>query len=343
MSDPKKPSSNKKSTSSVVATSTSHRSSSSSSSSSSSEVVIERKDIPDIESLVVAIVADTPGLAIAPARYSVVGAEKADNMLSWASPPEIQQLAMPPLARIGTVGDGNCMLHSILFATSATYRAHNAASRSTIADAFREVLIEREEELKDLADAFFFEIGGAMGLEESFEILHGEREEINLELGLLIARLYGYNFLAVQVQPDLTMRPVRLTMTNRDDALPTIAVNYIGGGLNFGHADFQEGGHYEVIISATFTPEAAAAVGSSSSEKKKATTKGKRKTKKAKKPLITRALNEHDTEYLFPAGSDALMGLLAMFAVSSEKASSQGGGGRRRLRRLTKRRKPARR
>ena len=158
---------------------------------------IERKDIPDIETLVIAIVADTPGLNIEPSHYTIVGLEKSDDMLSWKSPAELQQLIMPPLARVGTVGDGNCMLHSILYATSATYRAHNTKSRSKIADAFCKVLVEREEELKDLADAFFFEIGGAMGLEESFEILHGEREEINLELGLLIARLYGYNFLAV--------------------------------------------------------------------------------------------------------------------------------------------------
>ena len=319
MSSPKK-----SSNSSVVATSTS----SSSSSSSSSEV--ERRYIPDIESLVIAIAADTPGLKIEPSHYKLVGADKADDMLSWKSPAELQQLVMPPLARVGTVGDGNCMLHSILYATSATYRAHNTKSRSTIADAFREVLIEREEELKDLADVFFPEIGGATALEESFEILHGEREEINLELGLLIARLYGYNFLAVQVQPDLTMRPVRVTMRNRDDALPTIAVNYIGGGLNFGHADFQKGGHYEVIISASL---AALPAASSSSEHKKTS---KRKTRKVKKPVVVRTLNEHDTAYLFAAGSAPLMSLMAMFDVSSEKAGSQGGG--RRRQRKTRRR-----
>ncbi len=310
----------------MVATSTS-------SSSSSSEV--ERRYIPDIESLVIAIAADTPGLKIEPSHYKLVGADKADDMLSWKSPTELQQLVMPPLARIGTVGDGNCMLHSILYATSATYRAHNTKSRSTIADAFREVLVEREEELKDLADVFFPEIGGATALEESFEILHGDREEINLELGLLIARLYGYNFLAVQVQPDLTMRPVRVTMRNRDDALPTIAVNYIGGGLNFGHEGFQEGGHYEVIISASLAALPAAA-SSSSSEHKKATSK--KKTRKAKKPVVIRTLNEHDTMYLFAADSAALMSLMAMFAVSSEKAGSQGGGGRGRKQRKTRRR-----
>ena len=300
----------------------------------------------DIESLVIMLVAEEDGMHVAPARYKAAGPRKKGGMLSWTYPPEIQPLALPPLTRVGTVGDGNCMLHSILFATSATYRSHDEDSRSIIADKFREVLIAREEELKDLADAFFPEVGGAMALEESFEILHGEREEINLELGLLIARLYGYNFIAVQVQSDLTMRPVRMTMTNRDEALPTIAVNYLGGGVDFGRSGFSEGGHYEVIVSAELgpvTPWAPPASSSSSSSSEKTSGK-KKKTRKAPKPIMVHGFNEGQTEYVFAPDSPALMGLLVAFAVSSEGASSQGGGARRRRHmRLTKRRKPIRR
>lgn len=273
------------------------------------------------------LVAEEDGMHVAPARYRPAGAKKKGGMLSWTYPPEIQPLALAPLTRVGTVGDGNCMLHSILFATSATYRAHDEDSRSIIADKFREVLVAREEELKDLADAFFPEVGGAMALEESFEILHGEREEINLELGLLIARLYGYNFIAVQVQSDLTMRPVRMTMTNRDEALPTIAVNYLGGGVNFGRSGFSEGGHYEVIVSAEMGPAepwTPPSSSSSSSEGKK------KKTRKAKKPIMVHGLNEIQTEYVFAPDSPALMGLLVAFAVSSERSGSQGGGSRNR-------------
>lgn len=295
---------------------------------SSSESLAKKKTL---EGLVVAIVAAEAGMKLSPTIYRLADADSND-MLSWTGPPEIQELPLLPLLRVGTVGDGNCMLHSLLFAASPTYRAHNEKSRSTIADRFREVLIEREEELKDLADAFFVEIGGAGALEESFEILHEERDEVNLELGLLIARLYGYNFLAVQVRDDMSLRPVRLTITNRDELLPSILVNYIGGGLDFGQGDFQENGHYEAIVAGSLA-ELAAAKSSSSSHsetgKSKSRSKSSRKTKKAKKPkkpvLLRTIVDAADTEYVFSPGSGTLASVMALFAASSDKMSSRGG------------------
>jgi hypothetical protein len=300
-------------------------------SSSSSEASIHLERIADLESLMVAIAAQTADLRVEPSQYTLVGIEKGADMLSWKKPAELQQLLMAPLARVGTVGDGNCMLHSLLYAASPTYRAHNTKSRSVLADQFREILVEREEELKDLADAFFPEIGGAEALAESFETLREHREEVNLELGLLIARLYECNFLAVQVLEDTSVRPVRVTLTNRSEELPTIVVNYIGGGLDFGHANFQEDGHYEVIIAADLEPPVAAAA-SSSSEKKK-----RRKTQKKKKAASPppRTLNEVTTRYIFQPGDETLASLMAVFAVSSsqKKTSSHGGA------RLTRRRR----
>lgn len=304
---------------------------------SSSETLAKKKTL---EGLVVAIVAEqAAGMTLSPTVYRLAEADSSD-MLSWTAPPEIQELPIPPLLRVGTVGDGNCMLHSLLFAASPTYRAHDEASRSLIADRFREILIEREEELKDLADAFFFEIGGAEGLSESFEILHEEREEVNLELGLLIARLYRHNFLAVQVLDGMVIRPVRMTLTNRDEALPTILVNYIGGGLDFGQTDFQENGHYEAIVAGRLAEVAAAKSSSASSEKtedkkkRKGKSKSNRKTKKAKKPVLRTIADDAATEYVFNPGSDTLAAVMALFAVSSGKRTSTGGARLRRTKKM---------
>jgi hypothetical protein len=304
------------------------------SNSSSSESLVKKKTL---EKLVAGIVAIEADMKISPTIYKLADADSND-MLGWGAPPEIQELPIPPLLRVGTVGDGNCMLHSLLFATSPTYRSHDADSRSVIADRFREILIAREEELKDLADVFFVEIGGAGALAESFDILHEGREEVNLELGLLIARLYGYNFLAVQVRDDMSLRPVRMTLTNRDETLPTILVNYIGGGLDFGQADFQADGHYEAIVAGTLAEIAAAKSSSSSSEKKGTSqrkTKKKSKSKKAKKPVHLRSIEDNDAaEYVFQPGSDTLATVMALFAVSSGKRTSTGGARQRRTKKM---------
>lgn len=54
----------------------------------------------------------------------------------------IQHIGDNDLWRVGTIGDGNCMLHSLLFALSPTYRAHAVAARKKIALEFRRVLKE---------------------------------------------------------------------------------------------------------------------------------------------------------------------------------------------------------
>lgn len=171
--------------------------------------------------------------------------------------PQIQRLPNynGSFSRVGTVGDGNCLLHAILFSLSPTYRRFNKAARSYIADKFRELLIDQIETLRTLADVTYSEIGGADALEENFEILLGKREEIHLEMAPLIAQLYGFNLLAVKLKPhSLSFRPVCVTYIAYKPELPTMIVNYIGGGLDFGNTNaFHEGGHYEAIFKPSFS------------------------------------------------------------------------------------------
>lgn len=171
--------------------------------------------------------------------------------------PQLQRLPNynGSFSRVGTVGDGNCLLHAILFSLSPTYRRFNKAARSYIADQFREFLIDQIESLRALADVTYFEIGGAEALEENFEILLGKREEIHLEMAPLIAQLYGFNLLAVKLKPhSLSFRPVCVTFIAYKPELPTMIVNYIGGGLDFGNTNaFHEGGHYEAIFKPSFS------------------------------------------------------------------------------------------
>jgi hypothetical protein len=273
----------------------------------------------DIESAVIEIVESAPSLKHVIAAYKY--ADPASNdMLTATKPIEIQVLPLKPLMRVGTVGDGNCLLHAILFSSSPTYRAHNKLSRTKISDEFRKILVAREEELLDLADAFYAEAGGAAALVESFEILKGKREEISLEMGPIIARLYGSNLLAIQVKEDISLKPATVTMTNYDPTLPTIVVNYIGGGLNFGNADFQSGGHYEVIIAGVVA--AASSSSSSSSEKSVGAAAGgagsktsaRRKTVKKKKAAPkTFTLNEVATKYIFQPEDPDLAHILDLF------------------------------
>jgi len=278
----------------------------------------------DIESAVIEIVKRTASLKHVIAAYKY--ADPASNdMLAATKPIEIQVLPLKPLMRVGTVGDGNCLLHAILFSSSPTYRAHNKISRTKISDAFRNILVAREEELLDLADTFYAEAGGAAALVESFEILKGKREEISLEMGPIIARLFGSNLLAIQVKEDISLKPATVTMTNYDPTLPTIVVNYIGGGLNFGNANFQSGGHYEVIIAGVV---AAASSSSSSSSSEKSVgkavggagaasagkTSARRKTVKKKKAAPkTFTLNEVATKYIFQPEDPDLAHILDLF------------------------------
>jgi hypothetical protein len=185
------------------------------------------------------------------------------GVLPWTPSAEFQPLGDISMARMGTVGDGNCLLHSILFLLSPTYRAYNATARSYIAREFRDRLVIREAGLREAADAMFAEIGGSLALEESFEILHevGDAkkkmppEELNIEMGMLIARMFGYNFHAVQAQEDGSLQPVCMTVRNRDPALPTILVHFIGGATNIGAAAdaYRASGHYEAVIVPVFS------------------------------------------------------------------------------------------
>lgn len=185
------------------------------------------------------------------------------GVLPWTPSAEFQPLGTIAMARMGTVGDGNCLLHSILFLLSPTYRAYNVTARSYIARAFRDLLVTKEPALREVADAMFAEIGGAVALEESFEILHevGDTkkkispEELNIEMGMLIARMFGFNFHAVQVQEDGSLQPVCMTVRNRDPSLPTILVHFIGGATNIGAAAeaYRASGHYEAIIVPEFS------------------------------------------------------------------------------------------
>ena len=225
--------------------------------------------------------------------YDLIGSSS-NKMLRWAGQKraEIQRLNPSPLMRVGTVGDGNCMLHSILFATSPTYRlCTDSEIQSEIADHFRDILNERSDELRDLADIFFADIGGNVALEESFEVLTTPRDEIDLEMGLLIARLYRYNFLAIQIKSNMSLKPARLTHRNWDNTRPTILVNYIGGGLDFGQkgSKFSLGGHYEALLLGALIPDS---------------------------PKIVR-LDEHHTRFLFHEGEPVFDAILTMFHTPS--------------------------
>jgi hypothetical protein len=277
-----------------------------------------------VETLVNEIVARTPGLKHGATSFRQVDPDD-NGMLKWASGSrkyaDFQNLELYGLGRLGTVGDGNCLIHSFLTALSPTYRAHDGKSRSAIADRFRKVLQARADELRDLADVTFAEVGGAAVLEESFGILMEYREEINIELAPLIGYLYGVNLLAVQINDDMTLRPVCATWKGFDPSRPTILVNYLGGGLDFGNVGFMEGGHYEAIIAPTVVvaaaaaaPEAnaAAAAGAGAGARARRSTR-KASAKKKEDPIVS--LNEVATQYVFMPGAAELAPVLAMFAA----------------------------
>lgn len=203
--------------------------------------------INDLDLLVSTII-ENKGAAVREATpvYHVKAARDND-MLSWMPKTEIQELSMG-LWRVGAIGDGNCMLHSLLTAMSPRYRRQNKTNRQYVADRLKTVLAARVEELKDLADIVYFNVGGASAIIDSFGALTRLRYELSLEMGALIARLYGHNFLAVQLDSDLTIKPACQTLAQYNPELPTVLINYIGGGLDFGNAEFQESGHYEVIF-----------------------------------------------------------------------------------------------
>ena len=225
-------------------------------------------------------------------RYSLVEPLDA-KMLNWTRPIEMQALLENPLFRIGTVGDGNCLLHSILFSGSATYRAQNAISRGKVADAFRELLGDRELELRELADIMYAEIGGSAALEDDFSDLHNRRDEMDILMGPLIAALFGNNLLAIQLRDGGVVQPVLLTKGGFQYDRPTIVINYIGCGVDLGNSAFKDGGcsaggvrHYESVIAAVFS--------------------------NIKKVI---ELDDGETRYLFPPGDSALSAILSLFSL----------------------------
>lgn len=283
------------------------------------------KTIGDIESLVIAIVSrSSHTLSTTLTQYAAVE-PTTDDMLAWEGYnsgykrfkySEIQDIPFG-LARVGTVGDGNCMLHAILFSLSPTYRAHNMKARSYIAVKFREVLKARMEELRDIADIIYAVIGGAEALEHIFYTLKNSKDsQLDLQMGLLIGRLYNINFLAVQLQKDMTLKPVCETHLGYDAGLPTILINYQGGTTNAGGngapkaSGFMGGGHYEGI----FIPMVSVARASSASSTNSASKRSQRKTKKRSSEPTENviALDEVRTQYIIPA--DRLAVVLALFS-----------------------------
>ena len=259
--------------------------------------------LTDLESLVIGILSlqeehdtkDDP-------EYTVT--EKT-SMLAWKQPVEAEQVA-PNLWRIGAIGDGNCMVHSMLFAASPSYRQEPNKYRAIIADTFRKILNKRVGELKGIADTLYAEIGGWNALEESFDILENHpRSELNLEIGPVIARLYGLNFLGLHIHEG-RLKPLLLTYTDGryDPSLPTVLINYIAGrvtNLGISQASVKAvPGHYEVFVSGTLAP-----VPVPSPVK---TSKSKSKTKKTPPTIFSAG-----TTYEFQPGNPALAQLIREF------------------------------
>jgi len=285
--------------------------------------------IADIESLVIAIISTAnQQLSITPTSYESFE-RNTDDMLLWEGHnnkrkhTQLQELPSPPigLARVGTAGDGNCMLHAILFSLSPTYRAHDMVSRKYISIKFREVLKARMEELKEIADVIYAVIGGAVALEHIFETLqYSDNSQLDVQMGLIIARLYNTNFLAVQLQEDMSLLPVCETFLGYRADLPTMLINYQGGAINAGGngaekaSGFMGGGHYEAIFAPVFSiPVAKSKSRSRSKSRSPEKKRSKRKTKKAPaKAATVITLDEVRTQYLIPA--DRLEPILGLFA-----------------------------
>ena len=238
-----------------------------------------------------------------PRYYKVVARSETDVMLKWKDPMEIQELPIHHMKRVAAIGDGNCLLHSFLFATSPTYRSHTNTVREFMAAAFRDQLIARQEEIAVRADVFYANAGGAVVIAEALEDLPIKRKELSIEIAPILGQLFGYNLLAVRLDGAGILHPVGLTMRQFDATLPTVVIHYVGGGANFGEDEFRSDGHYEPIIMT-----AVAARSSSSSPR---ATSGKRKT--AKKPKVKLIQLPVDTLYDFPPGSAALGPIIALF------------------------------
>lgn len=184
-----------------------------------------------------------------------------DDMLRWGTggdPLEIQEVELDnllsdELLRVGTVGDGSCLIHAILFATSHSYRVHSAAAKTVIADAFRTHLFHKRGQLLQFARTQLFppeenQLGiGMIGAEESansLEILQTKkgvnRQQISFEIGHIIAQYYGFNFIPIRIV-DNSFEPEQEEAVHYkfDERFPTILIHYMG------HQGY---GHYETFI-----------------------------------------------------------------------------------------------
>jgi len=243
--------------------------------------------------------------------YKVVSKDKKDIMLKWNDPFEIQGLPLHHFKRVAAIGDGNCMLHSFLFATSAIYRSHDNEKRGYIANEWRKQLMAKTEELNEDADIFYADSGGRVVIQETIdELLPEEYIELGIEIGPIIARLYGHNWIAVRLDETGALRPVRQSYNNFDPAKPTIIIHYLGGGLDFGQRNqgFRIDGHFETVIYTTI---------STGNSPKLPPNKSKSKRTTAKKPRDIIISLPPETIYVFPPGSHELQPLLQLFQVPS--------------------------
>lgn len=285
--------------------------------------------INDLESLMIALIEESEKKFKEAAETYKLIPPGSNEMLSWKRPIEIQPLTVMDLVRVGTVGDGNCLLHSILFACSPTYRSCDARSRSALADAFRTVLCARDFELMEIADSIYDgEIGGAAALEEDLMDLHKKRDEMDVMMAPVIAHMFGYNLLAVQLREGMELIPVRSTASGFNRERPTILVNYLGGGLDFGNfrpsgegrKDEEEEGavfHYETII-ASERPQGRSKNTTLRNKNGKNGKNGKN-TKNTLKSKTTKSkaiiLGDATTQFNFAGGDPSLESILELFGL----------------------------
>jgi hypothetical protein len=184
--------------------------------------------------------------------------------------------------------------------------------RGYIANEWRKQLVDKTEELNEDADIFYAESGGRVIIQETLEeLLPEEYTELGIEIGPIIARVYGHNWLAVRLDETGALYPVRQTYNNFDPAKPTIVIHYLGGGLDFGQGNqgFRIDGHYESVIHTTISTANSPKLSKESSNKSKRTTAKKPKDKIIRLPP--------ETIYMFPPGSHELQPLLQLFQAPS--------------------------
>lgn len=246
--------------------------------------------------------------------YKVVPKEKKVIMLKWDKTFEIQGLPLEHFKRVAAIGDGNCMLHSFLFATSAIYRSHDNEMRGYLANEWRKQLIAKTEELNYEADIFYADSGRRVVIQETInELLPKGYTELGIEIGPIIARVYGHNWLAMGLDKTGALHPVRQSYNNFDPSKPTIVIHYLGGGLDFGQGNqgFRIGGHFETVIHTTIS------TANSPKLSKEASNKSKSKRTTAKKPKDKFITLPPESIYVFTPGSHELQALLQLFQVPS--------------------------